>query len=203
MNADIRPSRRSDYLTGTACGLATVSIWASWHVLTRLAVTTNLDASDVTALRFGLAGLILSPVVARRGFGLDRLGWFGLAVLIFGLGAPYALFAAAGLRFAPAYDSGALNPGSMPLFVALIAVSLRIEKLGTARKLGLLLIAGGVVLIIGVPADISSTGWNVSRSFGDLLFLAAGASSAASTLVMRRAALDPYTRRRSSRRDRS
>jgi hypothetical protein len=36
-----------------------------------------------------------------------------------GLGAPYALVAT-GLQFAPAYDQGALNPGCMPLFVALI-----------------------------------------------------------------------------------
>ena len=191
MKTDIRLSRQSDYLTGAACGLAAVSIWASWHVLTRLAVTTNLDASDVTALRFGVAGLLLSPVVLRRGFGLDRLGWFGLATLIFGLGAPYAFVAAAGLRFAPAYDSGALNPGSMPLFVALIAASLRIEQFDGARTLGLLLIAGGVFLIIGVPADMSSAGWNASRIFGDLLFLVAGLLSAASTLVMRRAGLDP------------
>src|SRR5262249_52691305 len=34
---------------------------------------------------------------------------------------PYALVVAVGLRFAPAYDAGALNPGCMPLFVALIA----------------------------------------------------------------------------------
>lgn len=191
MKTDIRPSRQSDCLTGAACGLAAVSIWAIWHVLTRLAVTTNLDASDVTALRFGVAGLLLSPVVVRRGFGLDRLGRLGLAVLIFGLGVPYALVAAVGLRFAPAYDSGALNPGSMPLFVALIAAFLRIEQLGSARKLGLLLIAGGVLLIIGASASMSSTGWNALRIFGDLLFLVAGFLSAASTLVMRRAGLDP------------
>lgn len=137
-------------------------------------MTTNIDASDVTAPRFGIAGLLLSPIVARRGFGL---------------GAPYALIAAAGLRYAPAYDSGVLNPGSMPLFVAFIGSSLRIEQLGTVRKLGLLLIAGGILFIIGVPADISRAAWNVSRSFGDLLFLAAGFLSAASTLVMRRAGL--------------
>src|SRR5438067_13422148 len=39
-----------------------------------------------------------------------------------------------------AYDSGALNPGCMPLFVALIAALVMGEKLSTAQKLGLLLI---------------------------------------------------------------
>ena len=60
-------------------------------------------------------------IVIQRGLALDRLGWSGLAGLIVGTGAPYALVVAFGLRFAPAYDGGVLNPGCMPFFVALIA----------------------------------------------------------------------------------
>jgi drug/metabolite transporter (DMT)-like permease len=110
-----------NYLRGAVFGFAAASIWASWSAITRLAVTTSLDAWDIAALRFGVAGLLLSPVLVQRGLARDRLGWRGLAVIIAGLGAPYALVAAGGLRFAPAHDQGALNPGCMPLFVALIA----------------------------------------------------------------------------------
>ena len=79
-------------------GFAAVSIWASWSVVTRLAVTTSLDAWDIVALRFGVAGLLLSPVLVQRGLARDRLGWLGLAVIILaGTGAPYALVAAVGL----------------------------------------------------------------------------------------------------------
>jgi hypothetical protein len=106
----MQPSNPS-YLAGAAFGLTAVTIWAGWSVLTRLAVTTNLDAWDITALRFGVAGILLSPVLARRGLALDRLGWLGLATIIAGVGAPYVLVAASGLRFAPASDQGALNPG--------------------------------------------------------------------------------------------
>jgi drug/metabolite transporter (DMT)-like permease len=95
------------YIRGALFGFAAVSIWAGWSVMTRLAVTTGLDAWDIPALRFGVAGLILLPIVMRRGLAFDRLGWSGLTGLIVGTGAPYALVVAMGLRFAPAYDAGA------------------------------------------------------------------------------------------------
>src|SRR5215471_9885421 len=104
------------YLRGSLFAFAAVSIWAGWSAMTRLAVTTSLDAWDIPALRFGVAGLLLSPIVMRRGVALDRLGWLGLTGLIVGTGAPYALIVALGLRFAPAYDAGALNPGCMGAF---------------------------------------------------------------------------------------
>src|SRR5258707_13795372 len=111
-------SDRPNYLKGALLGLAAVSIWAGWSAMTRLAVTTGLDAWDIPALRFGVAGLILLPIVMRRGLALDRLGWSGLTGLIVGTGAPYALLVGMGLRFPPGYDAGALNPGGITSFLA-------------------------------------------------------------------------------------
>src|SRR5262250_3412502 len=99
------------YLTGASCGLAAALIWASWSAMTRFAVTTSFDPWDVALLRFGLAGVLLAPVVARRGFALERLGWLGLAAIVAGAGAPYAFVAASALRLAPAAELSALNPG--------------------------------------------------------------------------------------------
>ena len=84
-------SANPNYLKGALFGLAAVSIWAGWSAMTRLAVTTGLDAWDIPALRFGVAGLLLLPIIARRGLALGRLGWIGLGGLIVGTGAPYAL----------------------------------------------------------------------------------------------------------------
>jgi drug/metabolite transporter (DMT)-like permease len=182
----MRPAR-SNYLKGAAFGIAAVSIWASWSVITRLAVTTSLDAWDIAALRFGVAGLLLSPVLVRRGLARDRLGSLGLAVMIAGLGAPYALAAAGGLQFAPARDHGALNPGCMPLFVALIAATVLGEKLSTARKSGLSLIFAGALIIVGWHA----AAWSTSRTLGDALFLFSAFLTACGTVAMRQAKLDP------------
>jgi drug/metabolite transporter (DMT)-like permease len=178
---------RSDYLKGAVFGIAAVSIWAGWSAMTRLAVTTSLDAWDIPALRFGVAGLLLSPILMRRGIALGRLGWFGLAGLIVGTGAPYALVVALGLRFAPAYDAGALNPGCMPLFVALIAATILREKPSTAQKIGLSLILFGALIII----SWHGTAWSIPRLFGDVLFLAASFLTACYTVIMRQSKLDP------------
>jgi drug/metabolite transporter (DMT)-like permease len=181
--------QRSSYLRGAASGLAAVSIWASWSVFTRLAVTTSVDAWDIAALRFGVAGLLLAPIVVRRGLACDRLGWRGLAVMVAGQGAPYVLVAASGLRFAPARDQGALNPGSMPLFVALIAATVLAEKLSPPRKLGLSLIFAGAVSIIAWHTG--GAAWGFSRTLGDVLFLCAGFLTACFTVAMRQAKVDP------------
>ena len=174
------------YLTGAVFGLTAVSIWAGWSAMTRLAVTTNLDAWDIPALRFGVAALLLSPVLIQRGLACDRLGWLGLAGIIIGQGAPYVLIAALGLRFAPAADLGALSPGCMPLFVALIA-AMTGEKPSTTQKFALSLILGGALIMIGGHGSA----WNVSRALGDVAFLMAGFLTACFTVIMRQAKLDP------------
>ena len=179
---------RSSYLQGAVFGLAAVSIWAGWSVFTRLAVTTSLDAWDIAALRFGVAGLLLAPVLVWRGLARDRLGWRGLAVIIAGQGAPYVLVAASGLQFAPARDQGALNPGSMPLFVALVTATVLAEKLSIPRRSGLVFIFAGVMVIIVWHAG--SAAWSLSRTLGDALFLFAGFLTACFKVVMRQAKLD-------------
>jgi hypothetical protein len=155
--------------------------------MTRLAVTTSLDAWDIPALRFGVAGLLLSPILIRRGLARDRLGWLGLAGIIIGQGAPYVLVAALRLRFAPAADLAALSPGCMPLFVSLIAATIMGKKPSTTQKFGLSLILTGALIIIGWHGSA----WNVSRTFGDAAFLIAAFLTACFTAIMRQAKLDP------------
>ena len=182
----------TNYLKGASFGVLAVSIWASWSAITRLAVTTSLDAWDIVALRFGVAGILLSPILLRRGLALDKLGWLGLAGIIAGTGALYAFVAAEGLRFAPAYDGGALNPAVMPLFVALIGAIVLRERLSKTRKFGLLFILAGAVLMIGGNTETHGTTWSTSRTFGDALFLLAAFLTAIFTVVTRQTKLDPF-----------
>jgi drug/metabolite transporter (DMT)-like permease len=183
-------SASARYLKGAARGLAAASIWASWSALTRFAVTTSFDPWDVALLRYGAAGVLLLPVVVRRGLALDRLGWPGLTVLVAGAGAPYALVAAGALRLAPAAELSALNPGCIPLFVAAIAFAFVRETISPAQRTGLALMVTGAVLLIAANADAAES-WGASRTFGAMLSLFAALMWAIFTLVMRRADLDP------------
>jgi len=177
------------YLKGAARGLAAAAVWASWSAVTRFAVTTRFDAWDVALLRYAAAGVLLSPIVMRRGLARERLGWLGLAALVAGAGAPYALAAAAGLRLAPAAELSALNPGCIPLFVAAIAWAH--ETVLAVQKAGLALILAGAVLLIAANAADASEAWTSSRVFGAMLSLFAAFMWAVFTVVMRRADLDP------------
>jgi hypothetical protein len=82
--------------------------------VTKLSMASNaLDAWDVTALRFGVAGVLLLPLFARLRFGSLR----PLAALFLacGAGAPYVLLTAGGLAFAPGGHKGVIKPSCMQL----------------------------------------------------------------------------------------
>lgn len=181
------PAAQSRYLTGACFGVATILIWAGWMSITRIGIATALTAADITMLRYGTAGILLLPVVLRHGMGLGRLRRWQLAVLVGGAGAPYAMVASSGLRYAPAADAGVLIPGVMPLFVAILSVLLLGEKIVASRKVGYGLILLGVLAIAGMAVLLPGSG----RTPGHLLFLTASFMWASYTVVLRRSGLAP------------
>jgi hypothetical protein len=62
------------YAVGLACGLSVPFIWGLWIVASRFGVTHSLTPYDVTALRIGVAGVIVLPVVLTRGLSGLALG---------------------------------------------------------------------------------------------------------------------------------
>jgi drug/metabolite transporter (DMT)-like permease len=175
----------SDYMRGAMFGLAAVSIWAGNIVVAGLGLKSSLTVWDISAIRFGVAGVLLAPYLLRQGLAFDRLGWIGLAALVLG-GAPAVLLANAGLLFAPAAHAGALFPGVMPLMVAILAAVLLKEPFTAQKRAGFAFITIGVVGIVwGAGGSIGT-----SQNLGHLLFLGAAFSWACYTVAMRRARLD-------------
>lgn len=173
------------YLLGAFYGLSAVSIWAGWIVIARQGLQNSLTPWDIAALRFGVAGLLMLPIVLAKGIAVDRLGWSGLAAIVLGGAAPVFL-ANWGLLFAPAAHAGALFPGVMPLMVAVLAAAALGESLARTKRLGFALILSGVLAImLGSGGELGS--W---QNLGHALFLGAGLAWAFYTVAMRRARLD-------------
>ncbi|NJR72511.1 MAG: DMT family transporter [Gammaproteobacteria bacterium] len=180
---------RTQYLQGAAWGIFAISIWVGWILLTRYGVTTSLSPFDITALRFACAGLLLAPVVLKRGWGLRLLGFKTWFIICAGAGVPYVLIASGGLQFAPAAHAGALIPGTMPLWAALLAITLLGEKISGPRRVGLMLIPVGIVIFVGAGLTQFETGyWR-----GHLLFLTAAMCWASFTAAMRQASLKGFS----------
>jgi drug/metabolite transporter (DMT)-like permease len=174
-----------NYVRGALYGLGAVSIWSGWIVVARLGLQTSLTPWDIAAIRFGVAGVLLLPVVLRKGLALERLGFIGLAAIVLGGGAP-VLLANIGLLFAPAAHAGALFPGVMPLAVAVLAAVVLREAFTNAKKIGFALIVVGVVGITWRAAGAIDP----QQTTGHAFFIASALAWACYTVAMRRARLD-------------
>lgn len=182
-DAPITPStKHRDMLAGLAFGLLGVAIWSGSFVLTRLGVKTSLNPYDIIALRFGFGGLVLLPVIWKKGFALPKLGWLGFVLLVTGAGAPYALLSAIGLQFAPASQAAALIPGSMTVMVAVVGATVLGERLSPRRWTGVGMIVVGSLLISGLSIGHQ-------ESIGHLIFVFAAALWTGYVFVLRKAGL--------------
>ena len=162
-------TNQPNYLIGMACGMAVPFIWGAWIVTSRFGVTHSLTAYDVSALRVGVASLIVLPILLTRGFsGLSLARAFVISV---GAGAPFALTSFTGMSLAPVAHAGVLTNGTMPIFAAILGLVWLRERPGRQRLVAMALIIVGGLLIggdsfTGVAAPLQ---W-----LGDLLLVAAG-----------------------------
>src|SRR5260221_10051025 len=144
------PARAWQFAIGAACAIAAVVIWAGWLVMMRVGTTTTLTAFDLTALRCTVAGVVLLPVVLRRGFAFNRLGWPGFTAVVVGAGAPVPLLVGAGLSLSPVARASVLTYGTAPLIVACLARVALKERLRPTPKPRLVLVGLGGVVIGGL-----------------------------------------------------
>lgn len=165
----------------------TVAIFAGWFVVTRFSVTRELRLWDVTALRFGIGALLLSPALLRRGRRLSAARW-GEGLLYACLwGLPFVLLVAFGLQRTSAGQAAAIAPTLMPVFAGLFAWAVLKERQGRVRWLGHGVIVAGIAGM--VAAGVATHG------LADPLGLAALAGGSAMwavyTLLFRRSTLTP------------
>ncbi|MEM7742915.1 MAG: DMT family transporter [Pseudomonadota bacterium] len=183
-------SAKLNYGVGVLAWIATVLIGASWQLATRFGVTTALTPIDLALLRYVIPAIALSPVLMRKGVLPATAPIWSLVLIVVGGGLPFGLLGMAGAQFAPVSHMGALLPGSMPVFVALLSVTVLGERFSKGSVISLGIIVLGTACVVGSALSNSSGGPNVL--FGDALFLSAGALWAVYTVAFRQSGLDPW-----------
>lgn len=160
MSAPLRP------LIGWLAACGVLGIWAGWVVVSRLGVVQTLTIFDMAAVRFLVAGIAVSPLIAR--FWPRGLSWWKIALLGCGPGVPYVLLAFSGMLFAPASHAGILMNGTLPIFAALIGWFWLKDRPDAWKTAGMGIILSGCILI---GWDRSSGGVGPDAWIGHLLFM--------------------------------
>lgn len=165
------------------------AIAAGWQVATRAGLTAGgLSAIDLALFRYGIPALVLLPLILRHGpWPTTASAWLAVPLLIGG-GLPFGLIAMQGAQLAPVAHMGALLPGTMPLFTALLAWWLLGERFGLRQVAGFLLVSLGIALI----ASTSFGDFGAGTLAGDALFVLAALAWAMFTVAFRAANIAPW-----------
>ena len=143
MQSDATADR--DRAIGLACGVLSVLLFSSFTLASRLGFSGALRLPDIAALRFGIGGLLLLPVLLRHG--LSGVRWRDAAALVCFGGLGFALAAYAGFSLAPAAHGAVLLHGTLPLFTFVILRLTSGERPSARRIAGILIIGCGVLLM--------------------------------------------------------
>ena len=168
-------------------GVAAALIYAGQFVATRYSMLGTLTPWDLAALRFGVAGPLLLPIVVRHGFAsAGGIGWGRAVALAITAGAPYTLILYAGLALAPAGHGAVIITGATPLVSSLLVWAWLGVRPSAARLAGLPLILIGLVLVSWPGLRGGHTAW-----LGDLLFAVDALLWGLFTVLARQWGVDP------------
>jgi len=179
------PAFDGSRLVGVSCGILSVFLFSGFTLASRLGLSTALTLPDIAALRFGIGGLLLLPVLLFHGLGGIRRRDAALLAVTGGLG--FALAAYAGFAFAPAAHGAVLLHGTLPLTTLGLMSLLVPQRRTIAHRLRTAVIGLGI-LLMGFD---SWTGASARQLLGDGFLLLASLLWSAYGVLSRRLGLPP------------
>ncbi len=156
---------------GVLFGLLAALIWGAYFALARAGVSVGLNASDITFLRYGIAGTLLSVwfLPPFRG-NLRGVTWPRIAALTIIGGPPFTLMSVSAYAFAPLAHGAVFQPGTMTTASAILGYLVLHEPIGPARIIGTVTIVAGLAITAG--ESLGGVGhWTL---LGDAMFACAG-----------------------------
>lgn len=168
---------------GYLCG-STLALGASLSfAAARAGVLQGLTAGDLILARFGVAALILAPLLVRWGIAdLGGIGWRRGLILTALAGPIFGLMQMGGYAYAPLAHGAVIHPAMVTILSTGIAAAVLHERLGRAHIIGATLVLAGIIVISwqGLQAETGAGSW-----IGDLLFFASAVLWAGFTVLVR------------------
>ncbi|QPH53936.1 DMT family transporter [Pontivivens ytuae] len=179
---------RRDTLLAWGAVAVTLTIWASYLIVTRAAAAAQLGPVDVGILRFLPAALLFAPIWLRRSPIPPFATWREVVTVALTGGFAFVFLLSWGLQYAPVADSGVFAPSMLPLYVALLSFFVLGERFSRLRVIGFALILAGALGVGGWEAltNAASGSWR-----GHLLISAAAFLWACYTIAYRRSGIAP------------
>ena len=180
-------TNKSEHLQGYLAAGATLVIWTSFVLISRLGGKSVLTPYDMLALRLITAALVLLPFAAS----LPQGAWRDLRLWMLALigGLLFGLVVYGGFKFAPAAHGGILLSGLQPFFITAIVWRLAGTRPTRIRSIGLAAIAIGVAC----AAMPYFTHWSTDTLLGDALLLLSSVAWAFYSVLSKRWGFSPWT----------
>ena len=140
----------SPQATGVALGVLAAVIWGSYFALARAGVSVGLYATDIAAIRYGVAGLIMLPWLLRSGaMGMAGIGLMRACALALLVGPLFIIIGVSGYNFAPFAHGAVVQPAALTLgSIGLASLVLR-DRPTVARIIGVTIMLAGLAIIAG------------------------------------------------------
>jgi drug/metabolite transporter (DMT)-like permease len=164
----------------------TLLVWSGFFLSLRAGANSAMTMVDLSILRFVLPALCFSTVVYKSRKKIQKVPIKYLLGIITGSGFPFFYLGATGMQYASVSYGSLLIPGTLPLFVSAIAVTLFSEPFSTHRKIGLFSIGVGIAIMIST----SLIDFDYLQLKGVVLFLFGSAMWAMFTICMRMSGLN-------------
>ena len=181
-------------LLGYTSIAVTLMIWASFFLSLKGGANSVLAPADIAMTRFLIPSLALFPLVYKARHAIASVPKIYLIGMFIGCGLPYLLVTSSAMQYVPVAQGSALVPGTLPLFVTMIAVFFFKQPLSHHRIIGFALVIIGIVIFLytglSLHTEHSSDSLIGSETLGQLLFLFASLMWAIFTISARVANLN-------------
>ena len=172
---------------GIVFAFITVLIWSSYFLSLRIGALTPLTLAELAIFRYTVPGFLLLPIFIKSMAEYKKVPLVYLLGIMLGSGLPFFLLSGYGIKLTQVAYGSTLIPGTIPLFVTVIAVWIYKQPLPYFRLWGIIIIGCGVIAML---LQIGNT-LDKHLLLGQGLFLCSALLWSLFTISIRQSGLSP------------